>query len=134
MSVSSAQAWMPAAPTTSAPETTRTRIEVVPGRKVAVRPSAWPFVLLAVVLVVFTLILPLIANTQMAQRAYEIRDYQVTLAELNAQIETLEADVLEASSSQRLEAKAREIGLVRAGDTGTIALSGGTVEGGVPAE
>lgn len=134
MSASAAPSWLPAATTPALEDSPRTRIEVVPGRKVAVRTKAWPFVMLLVVVVLLTMVLPLVANTQMAQRAYEIRDQQVALAELDATIETLEADVREASSSQRLEAKAREIGLVRAGETGTISLGLGQIEGGVPAE
>ncbi|WP_099332118.1 FtsB family cell division protein [Actinomyces minihominis] len=110
------------------------RLYVVAGQKVAVRSSVWPFILIAVLLVVFTIALPMVVNTQMAQRAYEIRDQQIVLAELNAQVETLEAELLEASSPQKLEERARSIGLVHAGSIGAISLDGKKVEGGGPAQ
>ena len=76
----------------------------------------------------------MVVNTQMAQRAYEIRDQRVQLAEINAQVETLEAQLLVASSPQMLEDKASKMGLVRAGNIGTINLADGVVEGGEAAQ
>ena len=54
-----------------------TRIQVVTGQKINVRTSAWPFILIASLLVILTIALPMVVNTQMAQRAYEIRDQHV---------------------------------------------------------
>lgn len=133
MSASAAQKWVPTAATLPA-GSMRTRVEVLPGRRVAVRRKTWPYVLLAVVLVLLTMVAPLMVNTQMAQRSYEIRDQQIALSELNATIESLEADLRVASTSARLEEKARESGLVRAGEAGTISLGSSQVEGGVRAE
>ncbi len=110
------------------------RIHVLPGYRVSVRPAAWPLVVVALLLVVFTVAVPMAINTQMAQRAYEIRDQRVALAEINAQIQTLEAELLVASSPQEIEAAANKIGLVPAGEVGTISLKTKTVEGGEAAQ
>ena len=109
-------------------------IEVVAGHRVALRPKAWPFILVAAVLVVLTVALPMVANTQMAQRAYEIRDAQVALAELRAQVETLEAEVMVAASPSALREKAQANGLVPSGAIGAISLGERTIEGGEPAQ
>lgn len=110
------------------------RIQVVSGHVPnAKRMSAWPLILLATLMVVLTVAVPMVINTQMAQRAYEIRDLKVTLAELTAQGETLETQVLITSSPQELEKKALAFGLVPAGNVGAISLEAGTVEGGEPA-
>ena len=109
-------------------------IEVVPGQKVALRPKAWPFILIAAVLVVLTVVLPMVVNTQMAQRAYEIRDQQIVLSELNAQVETLEAEVLIAASPSKLRERAEANGLVPSGAIGAISLTERTIEGGEPAQ
>lgn len=114
--------------------TSARRVHVVSGQKVSVRPSAWPFVMIATLLLVLTIALPMVINTQMAQRAYEIRDQQITLAELNAQAETLETELLIASSPQQLEQRAKDLGLVPAGNVGAISLKAKTVEGGVAAQ
>ena len=111
-----------------------TRKQVVAGQKVNLRVSAWPFILIASLLVILTIALPMVVHTQMAQRAYEIRDQRVQLAEINAQVETLEAQLLVASSPQMLEDKASKMGLVRAGIIGTINLADGGVEGGEAAQ
>lgn len=110
------------------------RFHVVTGQKTDLRRSAWPFVLLATLLLLITIALPMVVNTHMAQRAYEIRDMQIALTELNASSSTLEANLLAASSPSSLAAKAKEMGLVPAGSAGAISLSNSTVEGGVPAE
>ena len=111
-----------------------TRIQVVTGQKINVRTSAWPFILIASLLVILTIALPMVLNTQMAQRAYEIRDQQVQLAEINARVETLEAELLIVSSPQKLEEKANAIGLVRSGSIGAVTLETRTVEGGEAAQ
>ena len=109
------------------------QLHVVDGDKKAIKASGWSFLFLALVVAVVAIVLPLVLNTQMAQRSYDIRDLQVELAELQAQTSSLEADLLEASSSVSLEAKARELGLVPAQAPGVISLEQGTVEGGISA-
>lgn len=121
-------------PSGSPRSSSSTRIQVLAGQKVNLRVSAWPFILIASLLVILTIALPMVVNTQMAQRAYEIRDQRVQLAEINAQVETLEAQLLVASSPQMLEEKASKMGLVRAGNIGTINLADGVVEGGEAAQ
>lgn len=117
------------------PETeTQPRIHVVPGQKVMLRRAAWPYILLVVVLVVLTVALPMVINTQMAQRAYEIRDQQIALAELNAEADSLSAELLAVESPGVLEEKAKALGLVPSGHIGAISLSAGTVTGGVAAQ
>ena len=131
----SAQPVLPPSPPSVAPKkSSPTRIQVVAGQRINVRTSAWPFILIASVLVILTIALPMVVNTQMAQRAYEIRDQHVQLAEINARVETMEAELLVVSSPQKLEEKANAIGLVRSGSIGAVTLETRTVEGGEAAQ
>ena len=131
----SAQPVLPPSPPSVAPKkSSSTRIQVVAGQRINVRTSAWPFILIASVLVILTIALPMVVNTQMAQRAYEIRDQHVQLAEINARVETMEAELLVVSSPQKLEEKANAIGLVRSGSIGAVTLATRTVEGGEAAQ
>lgn len=116
------------------PQAAPRRIQVVPGRQAARRVKAWPYLLLAAALAILMIAVPMVVNTQMAQRAYEIRDQQVVLAELKAETETLESELLAAQSPQALEEKATALGLVPAGEVGAISLERRSVEGGVPAQ
>ena len=113
---------------------TQPRIHVIPGQKIKLRRAAWPYILLVVVLVVLTVALPMVINTQMAQRAYEIRDQQIVLAELNAEADSLSSQLLAVESPGVLEEKAKALGLVPAGHIGAISLGAGTITGGVPAQ
>lgn len=106
------------------------RIQVIPGKQMAQRAMAWPYILLAAALVILMIAVPMVVNTQMAQRAYEIRDQQVALAELKAESDTLESALLVAQSPQALEKRAKDLGLVPAGEVGSISLQRKTVEGG----
>lgn len=117
----------------SAPDSTRDRLRVVEGDRSALRRSAWPFVLLALLAAALAIVFPMVLNTQMAQRSYDIRDMQIELAELRSEASALESQVLQAGAPDSLEVKAREIGLLPAAGTGIITLESGTVEGGVPA-
>lgn len=110
------------------------RINVIPGQKVKLKRAAWPYIVLVIVLVVLTVAVPMAINTQMAQRAYEIRDQQITLAELNAEGDSLSAQLLAVESPGVLEEKAKALGLVRSGHIGAISLGEGTVAGGVAAQ
>lgn len=117
------------------PETgTHPRIQVIPGHKIKVRRAAWPYIVLVIVLVVLTVALPMVINTQMAQRAYEIRDQQIALSELNAQADSLSSQLLAMKSPGVLEEKAKALGLVPSGHIGAISLEAGTVSGGVAAQ
>lgn len=93
----------------------------------------WPYTLGAVFLLAISVIVPVVLNTQMAQRAYDIRDQQVILNELETESAALEQDLLEASSTQSLQEKAKELGLVPAGVPGVVSLQDQSVTGGVAA-
>lgn len=103
---------------------------VVEGKTPETRRVAWPLVVVLVLTVVLALGLPLAMNTHMAQRAYEIRDKRVELAELKTETASLERAVLSASSPEQLAEKAASMGLVPAASIGVVSLSEGTVEGG----
>ena len=145
-SVGNAQAYVPQsegslarkapAPSCAEPAGSRAapeRLRVVEGQRGASTRGAWPFVLLAAIAGLVAILFPLILNTQMAQRSYDIRDLQIELAELRIQTSVLEGKVLQASAPDSLEEKAREIGLLPSAGTGVITLEDATVEGGVPA-
>ncbi len=112
----------------------REELQVISGAPARPRRAVWSALLVVLILAVVAIGIPMVVNTQMAQRAYDIRDQKVVLAELDAQTSTLEAKLLEASSPQALDSKARELGLVPAAPAGTISLGASTVEGGAPAE
>ncbi len=112
--------------------TARPAIGVV-SRSSAEVGRAWPIILMAVLVLVAAIAIPLVVNTRMAQTAYEIRDLQVELAELEAQQVVLEAQVLEASSPEALDVAARELGLVPIKKVGTLSLIDHTLTGGEPA-
>lgn len=103
---------------------------VVEGEVPDPRKVAWPLVVVLVFTVVLALGLPLVMNTHMAQRAYEIRHMRVELAELRTETAALESELLEAASPERLAEEASSIGLVPAASIGVISLEDGTVEGG----
>ncbi len=109
-------------------------LHVITGQAADLRTAAWPAVLLALTLLVAAIVAPLVLNTQMAQRAYDVRDQQLVLAELRAESLTLEAALLDLSSSEQLQKRAAQVGLVPAGKLGAINLKKGTVEGGVAAK
>lgn len=115
-------------------ESARLAIRVVSQNDAPSRSRAWPVVLAALLSLVVAIAVPLVINTQMAETSYAIRDVQVQLAELEAERIVLEAELLEASSPQALEQKARALGLVPAGAPGTVSLVDGTVTGGEPAQ
>ena len=73
-------------------------------------------------------------NTQMAQRAYEIREMKVELAELKTRTGALERDLMAEGSPEVLADKAEALGLVPAAAVGVISLQEGTVEGGEVSE
>ncbi len=107
---------------------------VVEGGRSEVGRVAWPLVIVLFVTVVLTLALPLVMNTQMAQRAYEIREMKVELAELKTRTGALERDLMAEGSPEVLADKAEALGLVPAAAVGVISLQEGTVEGGEVSE
>jgi len=83
---------------------------------------------------VAAIIAPMVINTQMAETSFAIRDQQLKLNALEAQSWTLQTQLQEIASPISLEKAARAQGMVPAGATGFISLSGGSVEGGQPAQ
>lgn len=84
-------------------------------------------------MLVFTVVVPVLVHTRMAQTAFAIREQQLVLNELDAARWTMQAELERRSSPIALEEAARAQGMVPAGPTGFIRLATGTVEGGVPA-
>lgn len=113
---------------------TEVPLRVVYETSSAQRKRVWPFVAVAALLLIAAVVVPVVLNTQMAQRAYDIREQQLILNELERQQATLEQEILEVSSTQSLQEKAEEMGLVPAGVPGVISLEDSTVTGGVAAE
>lgn len=109
----------------------RPGLRVVEGRRAQGSPAA--LVLLAVVVLLLAVLVPLVINTQMAETAYAMRDQQVELAQLQAEQTTLQSRLLDESSPQSLESKARAQGMVPAGAAGVVSLRAKSVRGGEPA-
>lgn len=116
------------------PEAQAPQLVVIDGDQSKDRSFAWPLFLVALVAGLLALTLPLVMNTHMAQRAYDIRTLKIERAELATVTADLEVQLMEASSPQALAAKAEEIGLVPAPALGVIVLETGTVEGGESAQ
>lgn len=109
-------------------------LHVIEGSKNNVRRGATSILFLVAIIFMLAIIVPLVANTSMAQLAYNVRDLRVTLNEENAAIDSLEKQLMEVSSADGLAEKAKEVGLVPAGPIGVISLEKGTVEGGYAAQ
>lgn len=95
---------------------------------------AWPYVTAACLLLIIAVVVPVILSTQMAQRAYDIRDQQLILTELEVARASLEAQILQESCTESLQKKAEEIGLVPAGTPGVISLADSSVVKGEAAQ
>lgn len=112
----------------------RPSLRVVEGVDGHSQRSAVVFLVFCASLLLMAIVIPLIANTNMAHIAYEMRDVSVQLSEEEAAIQTLEKKLLEQSSQSVLREKAQGIGMVPAAPLGVIVLEDGTVEGGAPAQ
>ena len=87
-----------------------------------------------VAVAIAAVVVSMILNTRMAQTAFEIREQQLQLNELEAQSWARGAALGGAAAPRPREGAARGHGLVPAGRTGVITLGTGTVEGGKPAQ
>lgn len=114
--------------------THRPHLTVVEGTKGDVRRAVAPLLLAGLLLFVFAIVLPLVINTDMARMSYAIRDQRVVLSEHEATIETLEAELLLANSTENLQERATEIGMVPAAPIGVISLQDHEILGGEPAQ
>ncbi|MFT0762375.1 hypothetical protein [Scrofimicrobium sp. R131] len=112
----------------------RPELRVIEGQKGQMRKAVVPVLAAALFLFLATIVVPLIINTSMASLAYEIRDQNIEQAQIAAEIETIEGELLKVSSTDHLRQEAQRIGLVPAGPIGVISLEANTVEGGAPAQ
>ena len=96
--------------------------------------SALPMTVVVLVVLLVSIIVPLVINTQMAELSFAIRDQQLRLNELDAEAWSMQTSLQEASSPSALEQAAQELGMVPAGTIGFISLSTGRVEGGQAAQ
>ncbi|CED91211.1 Hypothetical protein AAM4_1379 [Actinomyces succiniciruminis] len=76
----------------------------------------------------------MLLNARMADTAYKMKTAQVELNVLNDHIETVRADVQEASAADTLAARAAELGMVPAAAPGVVDLADSTLAGGSAAE
>lgn len=109
-------------------------LAVIAGQAGGARNVVWPLLVIILLAAAMTIGLPLVLNTHMAQRAYDIRDMKIQLAELKTETAGLETDIMVVSSPEVLASKAEAIGLVPAATVGIISLEQGIVEGGEPAQ
>ena len=87
-----------------------------------------------VAVAIAAVVVSMILNTRMAQTAFEIREQQLALNELEAQSWTMRAELDRKASPTELEKAAKANGMVPAGKSGFITLETGTVEAGIPAK
>ena len=87
-----------------------------------------------VAVAIAAVVVSMILNTRMAQTAFEIREQQLALNELEAQSWTMRAELDRKASPTELEKAAKANGMVPAGKSGFITLETGTVEAGTPAK
>jgi hypothetical protein len=71
-------------------------------------------------------------NTALAAGAFEIREYQLQLSDLEIERESLNEQLVALAEPQALAAKAAELGMVAAPATGYLVLRDGTVIGAAP--
>ncbi|MDO4899592.1 hypothetical protein [Actinomyces sp.] len=100
---------------------------IVPSRRTL------PFLVLVVGILACALVSTMLLNARMADTAYKMKTAQVELNVLSDHIETVRADVQEASAADALAARAAELGMVPAAAPGVIDLSNSTLAGGTAA-
>lgn len=101
---------------------------VVPSRRTL------PFLVLVIGILACALVSSMLLNARMADTAYKMKTAQVELNVLNDHIETVRADVQEASAADTLAARAAELGMVPAAAPGVVDLADSTLAGGSAAE
>jgi len=128
MSASSAARTRPTSRPDRLRDAARPELRVVEGT--IPRRSTVPMVILALVVLLLSIIVPMVLNTQMAETSFEIRDQQLQLNQLDAEAWSLQSELQQVSSPVALEEAARAHGMVPAGSIGFISLDAGTVGGG----
>ncbi|SDM49583.1 hypothetical protein [Actinomyces ruminicola] len=97
-------------------------------------PRTLPFLALVIGVLACALVSSMLLNAWMADTAYKMKTAQVELNVLNDHIETVRAEVQEASAADTLAARAAELGMVPAAAPGVIDLTDSTLAGGAAAE
>lgn len=97
------------------------------------RRITWPMWLTVAAMLIAALVVPVVINTQLAMTSYDMYTMQNELNLLLDQQADLVTQAREAQSPQYLAEKAREIGLVPAGEQGYLTLSTGEIIPGKPA-
>lgn len=95
---------------------------------------SWPVWFAVAAMLVLALVIPVVINTQMAVTSYAMYSQEQELSTLLDYQADLVTKTREAQSPQYLAAKAKEIGLVPAGEAGYITLSEGKITPGKPAQ
>jgi len=111
---------------TPAPESAPT-LRVTPPAPVSV-PRA-PFVLLVLTLVIGGVLGILLLHTKIAENAFRLNDLQQRQAMLDQQQARLERELADKAASGSLEAAAKKLGLVPAGDPAYVRMPDGQVFG-----
>ncbi|WP_152353537.1 hypothetical protein [Brachybacterium subflavum] len=93
------------------------------------RRSPLPFAILCTLIAVVTLAAVLFLNIQMSDTSYEITRLQSTSQKLTEQSQGLQEQEDELSTPQELGKRAKDLGMVQAGDPGYIDLGSGNVVG-----
>lgn len=93
---------------------------------------SWPVWFTVAAMLVLALVIPVVINTQMAVTSYAMYSQEQELSTLLDYQADLVTKTRESQSPQYLAAKAKEIGLVPAGEAGYITLSEGKVTPGNP--
>ncbi len=128
MSISSPARTRPTSRADQLRDAERPELRVVGGR-IPLR-STVPIVVLVLVVLLVSIIVPMVLNTQMAETSFAIREQQLQLNELEAESWSLQSELQQVSSPVALEKAARTHGMVPAGSLGFISLDAGTVGGG----
>ena len=111
---------------------TRPDLRVVEGTHT--RRGLVPLVVAVLLALALAIVVPLVVNTAMAQRSFEIRSLQIELNGLDAEAWTLQTKLQDKESPSSLEAAAKGLGMVPAGPIGVIYLRTGGVQGGRAAQ
>ena len=91
------------------------------------RRSVAAILMLFVAVALASVVTSMVLNTRMAQTSFEIREQQLVLNELEAELDRK-------ASPTELEKAAKANGMVPAGKSGFITLETGSVEAGTPAK
>ena len=84
---------------------------------------------ISILLLVVGIVVPIVAQTQMAALAYEIREINIELSKLEAENQTSIVKMRELQSTANLEERAKELGMIPSSGNGIIRLSTGEIIG-----